>query len=58
MAVMTLEQKINIVGKNYADEYLRKNRKAIEKTIKDAYMEGFREGVRKMQETGYGKEKE
>jgi len=55
---MTLEQKIKIVGKNYADEYLRKNRKAIEKMIKDAYMEGFREGVRKIQETGYGKEKE
>ena len=54
---MTLEQKINIVGKNYADEYLRKSRKAIETMIKYAYMEGFREGVRTMQETGYGKEK-
>ena len=55
---MTLEQKINIVGKNYAEEYLRKNHKALEKMLKDAYMEGFREGVRKMQETGYVKEKE
>lgn len=47
---LTLEQKIEIVGKNYADEYLRKNEKALKKMLKDAYMAGFREGVSKMKD--------
>lgn len=45
------ERKLKIVSGNYADEYLRQNEKAIKKMIKDAYIEGFNEGVRKMQET-------
>ena len=42
---MTLEHKIEIAGKNFSEDFWKKKEKVFEKIIKEAYTEGFREGV-------------
>ena len=42
---MTLEHKIEIVVRNFSEDFWKKNEKVFEKIIKEAYTEGFREGV-------------
>ena len=45
------ERKIEIIAKNFSYDYLNKHKKALEKMIKNAYIEGFKEGVQKAIET-------
>ena len=44
---MVDESKIEIVAKNFANTYFQANAKMIEDIIKQAYAEGFKQGVRK-----------
>ena len=45
------ERKIEIIAKNFSYDYLNKHKKTLEKIIRSAYIEGFKEGVRKATET-------
>lgn len=42
---MTLERKIQIAGKNFSEDFWKRKGKLIEKIVREAYEEGFREGV-------------
>ena len=45
------ERKIEIIAKNFSYEYLNKHKKTLEEKIRSAYIEGFKEGVRKAAKT-------
>lgn len=45
MFVIKLERKIQIAGKNFSDDFWKRKGKLIEKIVREAYEEGFREGV-------------
>ena len=45
------ERKIEIIAKNFSSDYLNKHKNTLEKMIRSAYIEGFKEGVRKASET-------
>lgn len=45
------QRKIDIIAKNFSYDYLNKHKKNLEKMIRSAYIEGFKEGARKAAET-------
>lgn len=45
------ERKIEIVADNFSYDYFNKHKKTLEKMIRSAYIEGFKEGARKAAET-------
>lgn len=45
------ERKIEIVAKNFSSDFWDKYEKTLEKMIRSAYIEGFKEGARKAAET-------
>ena len=45
------ERKIEIIAKNFSSDYLNKHKNTLEKIIRSAYIEGFKEGVKKAVET-------
>ena len=45
------ERKIEIIAKNFSSDYLNKHKNTLEKIIRSAYIEGFKEGVQKAAKT-------
>lgn len=45
------ERKIEIIAKNFSYDYWNSHKNALENMIRSAYIEGFKEGVRKAAET-------
>lgn len=51
MIIMINERKIEIVAKNFSSDSWGKYEKTLEKMVRSAYIEGFKEGVKKALET-------